>query len=111
MKSRVAEPGPEELKLTSLPDSVVDSDPVGSETFSRIRIRKEFQYLTSGKLDKNHNLKVQIPSQGKNSLKRLYLVIICNLTHLQDGNTKIKFMFKNIRKNSCRTRNQTEKYR
>ncbi len=34
----------------------------------------------------------------------LYLVIICKLTHKQDGNTKVKF--KKRRKNSCRIRNQ-----
>jgi hypothetical protein len=28
------------------------------------------------------------------SLKRLYLVTICNLTHLQDGNTNVKFMLR-----------------
>jgi hypothetical protein len=62
---------PEELKLNSLPDSAVDSDPVGSETFSRIRIRKEFEYLTSGKIIKIYNLKVRIPSHGKKLTKTL----------------------------------------
>ncbi len=34
-------------------------------------------------------------SNKKNPLKSLYLVIIWNLTHLQDENTKVKFMLRN----------------
>ncbi len=34
----------------------------------------------------------------KTSLKSLYLVIICKLTHLRDGNTKIKFMSRILEK-------------
>ncbi len=30
--------------------------------------------------------------------KRLYLVIICNLKHLQDKNTKVKFMLRILEK-------------
>ncbi len=41
-------------------------------------------------------------------LKSLYRVIICNLTHLQDRKTKGKIYVKNIRKNSCRIRNQVK---
>ncbi len=56
----------------------MDPDPVGSETFSRIRIRigKKFLFIK------------KIP------IKSLYLVIICNLTYLQEGNTKVKFMLR-----------------
>ncbi len=32
------------------------------------------------------------------STKSFFLVIICNLTHLQDGNTKIKFMLRMLEK-------------
>jgi hypothetical protein len=35
----------------------------------------------------------------KISFQSLYLVIICNLTHLQDGNTKVKFTLRIIEKN------------
>jgi hypothetical protein len=31
-------------------------------------------------------------------LRSLYLVILCNLTNLQDGNTKIKFMLRILEK-------------
>ncbi len=86
------------LKLWS---SVVDPDPglVRSETCSRIRIRKksfrirnEFEVKQLWKtdniwqfLDKNAQLK-------NISIKSVYLV--CNLTHVQDGNTKVKFMLR-----------------
>jgi hypothetical protein len=44
-------------------------------------------------------LKVKIPFyQNKISLKCLYLVIICNLTHLQDGKTKVEFMLRILEK-------------
>ncbi len=39
--------------------------------------------------------------------KGFYLVIIWNLTHLQEGEYKSKIYIKNIRKNSCRIRNRT----
>jgi hypothetical protein len=34
----------------------------------------------------------------KNPLKSLYLVVICYLAHLQDGNTKVKFTLKILEK-------------
>jgi hypothetical protein len=41
------------------------------------------------------NLKIKIPFLSKEIyLKNLYLVIICNLTHVQDGNTKVKLMLR-----------------
>jgi hypothetical protein len=40
------------------------------------------------------------------SLKGLYLVIMCNLTHLQDGHTKVKFMIRIRILNRIRIRNQ-----
>jgi hypothetical protein len=42
------------------------------------------------------NLKIEFLSIKKISIKSLYLVIICNLTHLLDGNTNVSV--KNIRK-------------
>ncbi len=48
--------------------------------------------------------KLKIPI-FKKSLKSWYLVIICNLTHIQEGNTKVNFIVTNIRKNSCSIRN------
>jgi hypothetical protein len=35
---------------------------------------------------------------SKNVTKSLFLVTICNLTHLQDGNTKVKFMLRILEK-------------
>ncbi len=69
--------------------SVVDPDPVRSETFIRIRIRKnhfrcghlrirnEFEATKKYQL-KNINY---ILSKTKNLPKSLYLSVICNLTH------------------------------
>jgi hypothetical protein len=37
-----------------------------------------------------------IPFLKKDPLKSLYLFVICNITHFQDGNTKVKFMLKNL---------------
>ncbi len=107
--------------------SAGDPDPVGSKTFSRIRIRLRIQKNNSGssqlrirnefsvkkliwKTDKIWqfstkmlNLKYKFLFIKKNSLKSLYLVIICNLTHLPDGNIKVKFMLRILEKSHVRS--------
>ncbi len=56
---------------------------------------------------KMRNYKIQ-NSFTKNSLKSLYLVVICNITttHLQHGDTKVKLMLKILEKNLCRIRHR-----
>ncbi len=72
-------------------------------------IRNEFEKRKeySGKLIKFDyfsrkmvNLKLQVPFYQKNFPNKLiqYIVIVCNLTHLQDGNTKEKFMLRILEK-------------
>jgi hypothetical protein len=43
--------------------------------------------------------KIYVKNIRKKSCKTgMYLVIICNLTHLQDGNIKLKFMLRILEK-------------
>ncbi len=72
-------------------------DPVGSETSSRIRSEFEVRLIDNFSM-KMLNLKLLIPFYQKNCPKKLiqYQVIICYLTHLQDGNTKIIFMLRKL---------------
>ncbi len=87
--------------------SVVDPDPVGSEPLAgfgsgknqsgygqQIKIMDNFS-------SKTLNLKIQISFYRKQiSPKSLFLVIICNLTHLQDSTyTKVKFTLRIFKKN------------
>jgi hypothetical protein len=44
------------------------------------------------------NFKNKFLFSNQNSLKSLYFIIICNLTHLQDGNTKVKFVLRLFKK-------------
>ncbi len=91
----------------------------GFKTFSRIRIRKnipdsDLKYEFSDNMEKIDNFSTKMLNLNiykflyiKNVPKSLYLVIICNLTHLQDGNTKVKFMLRRLEK-SCRIRKQPQ---
>jgi hypothetical protein len=81
--------------------SVVDPDPARSETFCTVRIRKD--HFESGQLwlknnfsTKVFNLKYKlllIKNVSKNLLSRHTVPVICNLTHVQDGNTKVNVCF------------------
>ncbi len=79
----------------------------------QLRIRNEFELKLLWKTDKiwqyfNKNAQFENVNSflsKQNYLKSIYLVIIYNLTHLQDGNTKVKFMIR-LLENSCRIRNR-----
>ncbi len=75
----------------------------------RIRIAPDPKWIWSKKYseklikflqfhNKNSQLKNVNSFYKKNSVKGLYLVIICNLTYWQDGNTKVNFMLRIIDK-------------
>ncbi len=56
-------------------------------------------YQWPSRRQQKSNLKKMPFYLKKMSLKSLYLIIICNLTHLQDENTKVKCMLRKLDKN------------
>ncbi len=67
----------------------------------QLRIRNEFEVKLLWKTDKicqflkkNAQFKKNSFFSWKISLKSLYFVIMCNLAHLQDGITKVKFVLR-----------------